>query len=79
MRCEKILGSVDISSSRTLRPAACPRDPGILNPVRSSCTLIEPTGSRGQAAGRRKLREKSNCQQPLIYYSLLPRFGNLTH
>ena len=56
------LGSVDNSSSRGLRPAACPRDPGILNNSKPCSTKIKRTGSCGQAAGRRHLK----CQHTLV-------------
>ena len=62
------IGSVDNSSSRGLRPAACPRDPGILNNSKPCSTKIKRTGSCGQAAGRRHLK----CQHTLIPRSLLP-------
>jgi hypothetical protein len=46
-----------------LRPAACPRDPEIFNKAKSCCINPEPTGSRGQAAGRRKLNSKHALKQ----------------
>jgi biotin-[acetyl-CoA-carboxylase] ligase BirA-like protein len=55
------LGAVDNSSLYRLRPAACPRDPGILSKTTTYCSNLTSPGSRGQAAGRRNL----NCQQTL--------------
>ncbi len=52
------LGSIDNSSNEALRPAACPRDPGILNSTTIDCTDKDLTRSRGQAAGLSVL----NCQ-----------------
>ena len=52
-----VLERVDKSYFKALRPAACPRDPEILLSAQARCALIDRTGSRGQAAGRRDL----NC------------------
>lgn len=49
------VGAVDNSSSEYLLSAACPRDPWILHNEKDYCSKIDPTGSRGQAAGRRQL------------------------
>ncbi|MGV3739707.1 MAG: LPS assembly lipoprotein LptE [Gammaproteobacteria bacterium] len=47
------LASVNKISLEILRPAACPRDPEILNDAKNYCTDKGQTRSRGQAAGRR--------------------------
>ena len=64
----KVLGSVDISTFEALRPAASPRDPGILLNAQACCTEIARTRSRGQAAGRRIraiIDQNMKCQQTL--------------
>lgn len=65
-RHQIILGYVDNSSPRHRRPAACPRDPGILNKKLPCCLHSAPDGSRRRAAGRRQL----NCQQTLDFHQI---------
>jgi hypothetical protein len=68
-----LLGSVDISSLSSRRPAACPRDPEILFITQVYCAEIDRTGSRGQAAGRWYcgiVNQNLKCQQ-----TLMPTYG----
>ena len=76
MLCSRIISS----TFEALRPAASPRDPGILLNAQACCTEIDRTRSRGQAAGRRIraiIDQNMKYQQTLQEWIGLRAFENI--